>query len=86
MNSKQIEELVLQSLEHELGGVKIYKAAISCAVNPDLKKEWQKYLKETETHVTTLTALCKTLGINAPAKRRPGAPWCATSATPSWRP
>ncbi len=71
MNSKQIEELVLQSLEHELGGVKIYKAAISCAVNPDLKKEWQKYLKETETHVTTLTALCKTLGINA-GKETPG--------------
>jgi hypothetical protein len=71
MNTKQIEELVLQSLEHELGGVKVYKTAITCAVNPDLKKEWQKYLKETETHVSTLTALCKTLGINA-EKETPG--------------
>ena len=71
MNTKQIEELILQSLEHELGGVKVYQAAIACAVNPDLKREWQKYLKETERHVTALTTLCKTLGIDA-EKETPG--------------
>jgi hypothetical protein len=71
MNTKQIEELLLQSLEHEMGGRKVYQAAISCAVNADLKQEWTKYLDETEKHVTTLTKLCQTLGID-PKKETPG--------------
>jgi rubrerythrin len=71
MKMKQVEELVLQSLEHELGGVKIYATALKCVVNADLKKEWEKYGKETETHVTTLEALCKELGFD-PKKDTPG--------------
>jgi hypothetical protein len=65
MQSKQVEELILQSLEHELGGVKVYEAAVSCALNADLKSEWQKYLKETQTHVVALTDVCSALGIDA---------------------
>lgn len=68
---KQVEELVLQSLEHELGGVKVYATALKCVVNGDLKKEWEKYRRETEEHVATLEALCKSLGINA-KKETPG--------------
>jgi rubrerythrin len=71
MNIKQIEELLLQSLEHEIGGTKIYQAAISCAIHRDLKKEWTKYLAETEKHVTTLTKLCQALGVD-PKKETPG--------------
>jgi len=29
----QLKELLLQSLEHERGGVKVYEAALKCAVN-----------------------------------------------------
>ena len=65
MNNKQIEELVLQSLEHEMGGINVYRAAIGCAVNPDLAKEWKGYLSQTEQHVTALTKVCKALGIDA---------------------
>jgi len=54
MESKQVKELILQSLEHEMGGVKVYVTAVSCAVNPDLRKEWEKYLAQTRTHVTAL--------------------------------
>ena len=64
MNIKQVEELVLQSLEHELGGVKVYAAALKCVVNAGLKKEWEKYLEETRTHVTTLEQVCKAMGID----------------------
>jgi rubrerythrin len=71
MKNKQLGELVLQSLEHELGGVKIYTAAIECARHADLKKEWQRYLAETKTHVTTLEKLCAALGLD-PAKETPG--------------
>ena len=71
MESKQVEELILQSLEHEIGGVKVYEAALSCVRNPDLKSEWQKYLGETQIHVKTLTDLCAALGIDA-ARETPG--------------
>ncbi|RYZ06153.1 MAG: hypothetical protein EOO73_17255 [Myxococcales bacterium] len=65
MNTKQVEELVLQSLEHELGGVKVYGKAVECAVNADLKKEWQEYLEQTQTHVRALESVCAALGVDA---------------------
>ena len=71
MQSKQIEELILQALEHELGGVKVYETAVSCAQNSQLKSEWQKYLDETRTHVTALTDLSSVLGIDA-SRETPG--------------
>lgn len=71
MNTKQVEELLLQSLEHEIGGTQVYQAAIACAVNTDLKGEWKKYLAETEQHVATLTELCTKLGID-PKRETPG--------------
>jgi rubrerythrin len=68
---KQVEELVLQSLEHEMGGVEVYATALKCVQNDDLKKEWQRYLAETRKHVETMRALCKTLGLN-PDRETPG--------------
>jgi ferritin-like metal-binding protein YciE len=65
MKTKQIEALILQSLEHEMGGVKVYTAALTCVQNADLKEEWQKYLEETRTHVTALEDVCKVLSIDA---------------------
>ena len=85
MNNKQVEELVLQSLEHELGGVKVYATALECAVNADLKKEWKKYLAETKTHVAR-SRRCARRSASTRARRRPGATWCGTSAPRSSRP
>lgn len=66
-NLKQMNELLYQSLEAELGGVKIYETALSCAVNPDLKKEWQQYLEETRRHVEVARTLCKSVGLDPDA-------------------
>ena len=41
MNKQQVEELLYQALETELGGVQVYRAAVACAQNDELKKEWQ---------------------------------------------
>jgi rubrerythrin len=71
MNTKQVEELILQSLEHEIGGVQIYEKAVACAVNPDLQSEWQEYLKQTQSHVQALESVCQALGID-PKKEIPG--------------
>ena len=71
MKTKQVEELVLQSLEHEMGGVKVYEAALDCVVNEDLKEEWEKYLEQTRTHVTVLEEVCGAMKID-PSKQTPG--------------
>lgn len=61
----QLEELLLQSLEHEMGGVKLYEAGVRCAVNDDLREEWQKYLGETRKHVEILTGVLRAFGVDA---------------------
>jgi rubrerythrin len=71
MNLKQVKELVLQSLEHEIGGVKVYQTAVDCAVNADLKKEWREYLEQTRRHVTVLEGVCRELGLD-PQQETPG--------------
>jgi hypothetical protein len=71
MNVDKVEELVLQSLEHEMGGVKVYEAAVACAQNSDLKKEWQKYLEQTKAHVTALETISKAMNVDS-KKETPG--------------
>ncbi len=77
MNDAQIKELLLQALEHERGGVKLYTAALSCAQNGDLKEEWEKYLAETRNHVQTLEQVCQTLDLD-PEETSPGRSILAT--------
>ena len=50
----QVEELLYQALETEQGGIQVYTTAITCAVNDDLRKEWEEYLEETKTHEKVL--------------------------------
>ena len=71
MNQPKVEELILQSLEHEMGGTKIYDVALQCANNKDLKEEWQKYLAETHNHVSKLRDVCEALSID-PDRETPG--------------
>lgn len=71
MNEAQVEELLYQALETEIGGVEIYKTAIRCAVNEDLKKEWEKYLSETENHVQIVQRMFDDLDMD-PSRETPG--------------
>lgn len=67
----QVNELVLQALETERGGIKVYTAAIKAAINDDLREEWEKYLGETRKHEQILTGVCEKLGLD-PNERTPG--------------
>lgn len=67
---EQLEDLVLQSLEHEKGGVLVYETALKCALDDDLKKEWQEYFEQTQHHVEVLEGVCESLGID-PAQEVP---------------
>jgi rubrerythrin len=71
MNKAQLRELLLQSLEHERGGVLVYQTALECVINRDLRKEWEEYLEQTEKHVEVLTVTCETLGLD-PDEMTPG--------------
>ncbi|MBX9834189.1 MAG: hypothetical protein K2X78_14225 [Burkholderiaceae bacterium] len=63
-DSEQLNDLVIQMMETELGGEQVYRTAIACAINPDLKKEWEEYLEETLTHQNVVRSLCDTLGLD----------------------
>lgn len=71
MKDAQVEELLYQALETEIGGVEVYKMAISCAVNEDLEKEWEKYLSETENHVQIVERMFADLDMD-PSRETPG--------------
>lgn len=77
MNDSQVKELLLQSLEHERGGVKLYAAALKCVRNDDLKGEWEKYLAESRRHVQILEEVFQTLELD-PEEMSPGRKVVAT--------
>ena len=71
LDKQQLQELLLQSLEHERGGVDLYETAIECAVSEDLAKEWSEYLEQTRTHVQILERVFKKFEID-PEQASPG--------------
>jgi rubrerythrin len=71
MSKEQIAELLYQALETEKGGVQIYETAVRCAVNADLKEEWEEYLEQTEHHVEIVEGLFETFGLD-PERDTPG--------------
>jgi hypothetical protein len=71
MKKDQVNELLLQALETELGGVQVYELAIECAVNKDLRTEWEEYLGQTQNHVKIVLGVFEKLGLD-PEKETPG--------------
>jgi hypothetical protein len=71
MDKSQVEELLYQALETEMGGVKVYRMALRCVQNADLKEEWEKYLAETESHERILREVFAALGLD-PERQTPG--------------
>ena len=71
MKESQLNELLYQALETELGGVEIYTTALQCVVNDELKEEWDKYLDQTTRHVDIVRETMNALGLD-PEKETPG--------------
>ena len=71
MKKEQLDELLYQALETELGGVQVYTTAVECAVNSELKEEWEKYLDQTRTHVRIVQDVMSELGLD-PETETPG--------------
>lgn len=64
-------DLLYQALETEKGGVQVYSTALRCAVNTDLRDEWNKYLEQTKSHVQILSEILKALDLD-PDVETPG--------------
>lgn len=64
VNNEQLTNLLHECLETELGGVQVYKTALLCAVNADLKEEWEKYLEQTQNHVEVVMKIFEELAID----------------------
>jgi rubrerythrin len=71
MNANQVNELLYQALETERGGINIYRTALKCAQNDELKEEWQKYLEQTENHERILLEVFEKLELD-PVTETPG--------------
>jgi rubrerythrin len=71
MKREQLNELLYQALETEMGGVEVYSTALQCALNDELKEEWQKYLDQTRVHVKIVEDVITTLGLD-PQAETPG--------------
>ena len=71
MKKEQLHELLYQALETEQGGIAVYTTALRCALNDDLKKEWQEYLDQTTHHEEIVRTLFDKLGLD-PAVDTPG--------------
>ncbi len=71
MKNEQLNQLLYEALETEQGGAKVYETAIRCAVNEDLKEEWEKYHEQTQNHEQIVRKLFDTFGLDA-EKDTPG--------------
>jgi ferritin-like metal-binding protein YciE len=67
MNEAQLAELLLQGLETERGGVKVYETALQCALNDDLREEFEKYHEQTTHHVELMEEVVAAFGLDPEA-------------------
>jgi rubrerythrin len=64
VSTNHVAELLYQALETEKGGVQIYTTALRCALNQDLKEEWNKYLEQTKTHVQVVSDILANMNLD----------------------
>lgn len=69
--NQQVNQLLYEALETEMGGVQVYETAIRCAVNEELKQEWEEYLEQTQRHEQIVRDLLGKLGLD-PEAETPG--------------
>lgn len=68
MNDEQFHELLLQGLETERGGTKVYEMAIRCARHDGLKEEFEKYHEQTMHHVELMEEVVRAFGLDIEAE------------------
>ena len=68
METQQLHELLIQSLEHERGGKLVYEAALEVVQTDELRAEFEKYLEQTEKHISVLENVFEAFGLDTDTK------------------
>ncbi|MCA1810602.1 MAG: hypothetical protein LC623_01160 [Halobacteriales archaeon] len=71
VTQEQVDELLLQALETEIGGIQVYETALRCVQDEELKEEWETYLDQTRNHETLLIGVFGARGLDV-NKESPG--------------
>jgi ferritin-like metal-binding protein YciE len=71
MKNEQLNQLLYEALETEMGGIQVYEGAIQCATNDELREEWQEYLEQTKKHEQIVRGVFDKMGLD-PAVETPG--------------
>jgi ferritin-like metal-binding protein YciE len=71
MKNQQLNQLLYEALETEMGGIQVYEGAIQCATNDELREEWQEYLEQTKKHEQIVRGVFDKMGLD-PAAETPG--------------
>jgi rubrerythrin len=71
LNTDNLQNLLYEALETEIGGIAVYSTALKCAQNDDLKKEWQEYLDQTKNHERIVRGVFEQIGLD-PSVETPG--------------
>jgi hypothetical protein len=71
MKNEQLNQLLYEALETEMGGIQVYEGAIQCATNDELREEWQEYLEQTKKHEQIVRGVFDKMGLD-PAAETPG--------------
>ena len=71
MKNEQLNQLLYEALETEMGGIQVYEGAIQCATNDELKKEWKEYLDQTKQHEQIVRGVFDKMGLD-PEAETPG--------------
>lgn len=64
VTQEMVDELLLQALETEIGGIQVYETAIRCAQDEELKEEWTRYLEQTRNHERILNNVFSQRGLD----------------------
>ena len=68
LKEDRFRELVYEALATERGGVQLYEAALEVVRDTKLKREWEKYLKQTRRHVEIVEELCDAFDLDTDAE------------------
>ena len=62
--NQRMSHFIVEALEHERSGVEIYRLALACAQDDELRDEFGRHLQQTRDHESALLETCRDLGID----------------------
>ena len=68
MKKDELLDLLLVTLESEVGSLRVYETTIRCAVDERLNEDWRRFLGRTEHHAELTRRLCEKFDLDPDAE------------------